>query len=263
MAYDALGAVLSVAGNYPEALVWRKKEMEIFEKIAAQNPANLNARRNIALATKYVAGLLEVTGAPEQAREMERRAVSLDRSRTETSEPHAQATLDLSYSYGALGENLATAGLYAEAVENLQNALQLSEGALLADPQNAAARTTSAADQVRLASALLGEGKPALALAAAEKSVASHEAMTPSTVVRAWIARGLTQAARAHNALAAAGSPAERASHSRAACNAVERSEKIRLEIEKSGEFVAPYERVDTGENQRQGALCVKAPALR
>jgi tetratricopeptide (TPR) repeat protein len=263
MAYDALGAVLSDAGNYSEALVWRKKEMEIFEKIAAQNPANLNARRNIALATKYVAGLLEVTGAPEQARELERRAVSLDRSRTETGEPHAQATLDLAYSYGALGENLTVAGLYAEAVENLQNALQLSEGALLADPQNAAARTTSAADQLRLASALLGAGRPVEALAAAEKSLASHEAMPPSALVRAWIARGLTQAARAHNALAAAGSPAERASHSRAACNAVERSEKIRLEIERSGELVAPYERVDTGENQRQGALCVKAPALR
>jgi tetratricopeptide (TPR) repeat protein/tRNA A-37 threonylcarbamoyl transferase component Bud32 len=264
MAYDSIGSVLSEAGQYPEALVYRKKEAQIFEKIAAQNPENQNARRNVALAYKYVAGLLEMTGAPGEARELERKAVALDRARNDGTVANGQATLDLSYSYGALGDNLSKAGMYGEAIESLQNALQLAESALKADPINAAARITAADDQLHLVTPLLGAGRVSEALVYAGKAVASHEELDRgNATLRSRLARSLTETARAHNALAATGLGDDRLAHLRTACEAVARSEELRLSLEKSSEFVPPYERVSAEDNQRQSVLCAKGSALR
>ncbi len=67
MSYDSLADALEHRRDYREALVYRKKEANLFERLAAANPKDLNVQRNLALGYKYLGGILEAVGDVAQA----------------------------------------------------------------------------------------------------------------------------------------------------------------------------------------------------
>jgi tetratricopeptide (TPR) repeat protein len=231
--------------DYPAALEYRRKEAAIFARIAALSPQDQNAQRNLALGHKYVAGLLEITGDPAGARELERQAIAIDKARVEQNPTNASAKVDLSFSYGALANNLRQSGDLEGALAAFQSALALAESMAAADPADAFAHTAAGSASLRVASLLLETNRPKESLAAAQRAVALQEELVrrdaTNVTARARLANGLSQLAASHQALAAA-TPAGRAGHQHEGCAAAWSAEEIRLDLLQSKAQVPPHE---------------------
>ena len=116
------------------ALGFHRKDMAIFEDLMRQDPAG--GRRNAALAEKKVGALLEKLGDLPAAAELYRKAILLDRERSDSNPLDALARLDLSFSYGSLGNCLGQTGDFAGALENYGRALAIRRDLAAADPKN-------------------------------------------------------------------------------------------------------------------------------
>jgi non-specific serine/threonine protein kinase/serine/threonine-protein kinase len=281
VSYHFIGDALTDQGKYREALEYHRKAMELFEKLAAADPKDLqdppgapsppevqpsrNAQRNLALSYKYVGALLEVTGDGARAAPLYRKAIALDAARVEAEATNAQAKLDLSFSYGALAQNLLDAGDLAGALEYHRKALPLREQVAAADPANAWARSGVARSHQSIGFVLMRMGEPAHAVASVLKALTVFEEMARDNPL------DLGKRSRLGQVYAELGADeidvardsrtprARRSLHWRQARSWYLKSEEIRRQL--LGKPVAPHDAIDSQRNATQIALCDAALA--
>jgi eukaryotic-like serine/threonine-protein kinase len=262
--YDSIAVGLIRAGDFSGALAYRRKESEVYEKLAVAAPKDLNAQRNMALGFKYLGGILDRTGDRASARELYQRAVAVDEARVAAEPTNAVAKLDLSFSYGSLGASLAASGDLSGGLETHGKALALREEIAAADPANAWAQSALARAHKRIASLRRQRGEAGQALDADRKALTIQEAAwradprDPSR--RSALANTYAQLARDEILLSRDPQPpSARLVHRRAACDWYARSEALYRGLREEGKLAAVDEeesRADT----KDFAYCGESP---
>ncbi|MGE3888997.1 MAG: protein kinase [Vicinamibacterales bacterium] len=156
------------ARQYTEAHEAFVRDVEAAEAALGLAPGNPNASRNLALALQQLGTTLEMLERRDEAIAAYRRALALDRERAERLQGSADARLDLSFSHGALGAALLSAGDIGGAREQYQRAIELRQAVADADPENDRATQAVAYGHQRMAW-VEGEGGNL------EAALASHE----------------------------------------------------------------------------------------
>jgi tetratricopeptide (TPR) repeat protein len=139
------------AKQYDEAHQAFGRAVEAAEAALRLAPANPNASRSLALALQQLGTTLEMLARPQEAIAAYRRALALDRNRADLLKGSADARLDLSFSYGALGAALVSTGDIGGAREQYQQAIALRQAVAEADPGNDRASQAVAYGHQRLA----------------------------------------------------------------------------------------------------------------
>jgi non-specific serine/threonine protein kinase/serine/threonine-protein kinase len=156
------------AKQYEDAYDAFVRDVEAAEAALTLEPESPAAGRNLALALQQLGTTLEMLKRRDEAIAAYRRALALDRDRAGRLKDSADARLDLSFSYGALGAALMSSGDIDGAREQYQQAIALRQAVADADPDNDRATQALAYGHQRMAWV---EGKGGNVDAA----VASHE----------------------------------------------------------------------------------------
>src|SRR5262249_58645052 len=153
-----------------------RKELAIYERLYEREPAR--GSRNVALLRKKVGALLEKLGDLWSAQESYRRAILLDRERSQANPLDSNARLDLSFSYGSLAGCLRVSGDLAAARENFLQALAIRQELAAADPKNQRFRLAVASALTRVGLVELKAGDPAAARDHSRQALSVYEAIS-------------------------------------------------------------------------------------
>jgi serine/threonine protein kinase/tetratricopeptide (TPR) repeat protein len=269
LSYDSVGAALEVGGEYPRALEYRRKELDLFERVAAADPTAPTALRNVALTLKYIGGLLEHLGRPSEAAPVLQRAVAIDAKRVQADPTNSVARLDLSFSEGSLGGTLGKMGKHEEAIEAYRRAVALADEMGRADSANFMPPTAAATAWRGMAEVLLGAGRSEEAFQASLEAVSILERLArlnPDEVShRARLGQAYAELgdAKARWAESSRTPGAQRPALWREAQSWYQKSEDVRLALSKAGKTVADYEVIDSAHNAKQLARCADALSRR
>lgn len=159
------------AGQYQDAHDAFVRDVAAAEAALGLAPGSPRATRNLALALQQLGTTLEMLERRAEAIAAYRRALALDRDRAERMQESADARLDLSFSHGALGAALASAGDIAGAREQYQRAIELRQAVADADPDNDRATLSVAYGHQRMAWVEGEGGDVGAALAAHDRAL--------------------------------------------------------------------------------------------
>jgi eukaryotic-like serine/threonine-protein kinase len=137
MAYSAaLAAQWRATGDMHTLKDARRQQMEFAERIAAQDPANLDRQRNLALAAKYYGAVLQELGERQAPRALYDRALEIDQRSLEAEPQNPNRRLDLSFTHASIASLLADEGDLERALLAYRPALRLRREVFEADPDN-------------------------------------------------------------------------------------------------------------------------------
>ncbi len=149
--WHAIGRLELDGKQYANAKVSFENEVAAAEAAIKLSPDSATAIRNLSLAQQQLGTTLEMLGRVDDAIACYRRALALDQERVQRLGGTADARLDLSFSYGAVGTALLTKGDVAGAREHYRQAIELRQAVLLEDPENDWARKGLALGAQRMA----------------------------------------------------------------------------------------------------------------
>jgi non-specific serine/threonine protein kinase/serine/threonine-protein kinase len=127
-------------GKPAEAVEYYRKALTIFEGLAAADPANAVARRDLTVAYQRLGDVLAETGSPAQALESFRKALAIQKALAAADPANANARRDSAISYIKIAGTLSATGDRAGALENHRQAVAIFEVLAAEDPTNAQAR---------------------------------------------------------------------------------------------------------------------------
>ena len=170
-------AYFNMAFSDPQSSVrhWQRAG-EVFESLLAEEPANLDSQRNVALVEKYLGGHYQGKGDLANALRHHGRALELDRRRAEAEPQNRQAQLDLAIDLGNVAWIHKAAGRFAEAVAAYEQSLDIRRRLSESDPKDDYARGRLAFVLNNLANVYSTLGRHAEALAHAREAVAIADA---------------------------------------------------------------------------------------
>ena len=170
-------AYFNMAFSDPQSSVrhWQRAG-EVFESLLAEEPANLDSQRNVALVEKYLGGHYQGNGDLANALRHHGRALELDRRRAEAEPQNRQAQLDLAIDLGNVAWIHKAAGRFAEAVAAYEQSLDIRRRLSESDPKDDYARGRLAFVLNNLANWYSTLGRHAEALAHAREAVAIADA---------------------------------------------------------------------------------------
>ena len=148
----------------------------MFESLLAEEPANLDSQRNVALVEKYLGGHYQGNGDLANALRHHGRALELDRRRAEAEPQNRQAQLDLAIDLGNVAWIHKAADRFAEAVAAYEQSLDIRRRLSESDPKDDYARGRLAFVLNNLANWYSTLGRHAEALAHAREAVAIADA---------------------------------------------------------------------------------------
>jgi non-specific serine/threonine protein kinase/serine/threonine-protein kinase len=255
-AYYQLGSLLDSDGGQAAAIDAKRKSLELFEALLSETPADRDAQRNVALASKSLGATLESLKQDEAERHF-RRALALDEARAQAEPGSALARMDVSFDLSSLGTLLADRNI-PEAVRYFERTIEIRRSLADADPKDARARA-------RLAYALLRSGRARMQFGnhtgavedlAAAVVLADHllSANPNDSMARSYAAEGLNNLSASEDALARAASEPERSGHARRACDALRRAVgHYRLNIQNGTADAADRRDVSSAERRLAG----------
>ncbi len=142
-AHNGLGDVLVRQGNLPEALKSYRAGLAIAERLAAADPGNAQAQRDLSVSYDRIGDVLVRQGNLPEALKSYRAGLAI-RERLAAADPgNAQAQRDLSVSDNKIGDVLVGQGNLPEALKSYRAGLAIAERLAAADPGNAASAARS------------------------------------------------------------------------------------------------------------------------
>jgi tetratricopeptide (TPR) repeat protein len=148
-----LGAALHCVGSFSPArdgLPFLQEEASVFEAMLAQNPGDLDRRRNTALAHKYIAGRFVALDSPDDAFIHLKRAEELDESCVRAQPNNPEHKMDLAIDLSQWGEYYQQKHDIANAIEFTRAALAIRRELAAADPKDMRAQNRLAYIVIRL-----------------------------------------------------------------------------------------------------------------
>ncbi|HWC99631.1 MAG TPA: serine/threonine-protein kinase [Candidatus Sulfopaludibacter sp.] len=160
--YASLGVALARTGKLAEALDLYNKNVELSERLAAENPG-VHATRRLMLAYSHLGDALGNPdqlnlGKPAEALDADRHMIALAESLVAADQSDRQARFDLAMSHLRTGSAAGAAGETAEALAHYRKALEMTQAQLASDPKNARFMTNSVYLKSRIARQLAASG---------------------------------------------------------------------------------------------------------
>ncbi|MGE5718155.1 MAG: protein kinase domain-containing protein [Acidobacteriota bacterium] len=159
-AWHRLGQVLTEAGSYGDALACYTKEVAIFEKLSAEQPANARVRHGLAIGYKYVGGLFAHDKKYLESVASYRKALAIEEAFVAAEPANATYRRDLSYTLSDVGYNLLYLGDKKSALENYRRAVGIREALAAADPGDVTLTRALSSIYFRLGLAEVMAGEP-------------------------------------------------------------------------------------------------------
>lgn len=208
--YDGMGDTLSSLGRWDECLKNYETASQIYKSLADSSPKPEIPRSNWALERRKIGGVLEVRGLVAKALVEYRQSLQVDRELAEADPLDAYRARDLSIDYTNLGDALLKTNDVDGALQNYHQALSIDRRLMKADPSDASSRYYMVSDTYRLGDALLkaARGTDAVAEYKLAASLAEKNAHSDpeNAMLRSELARVYSKLAKAHFAIATAGS---------------------------------------------------------
>jgi tetratricopeptide (TPR) repeat protein/tRNA A-37 threonylcarbamoyl transferase component Bud32 len=154
-----LGDRLLATGDVPGALARYEEALSLGERLAARDPTDGRAQRELAAGLDKVANALAASGRLAPAREPYARALLLRESLLAGDPRNAELRRDLAISHDKMGRLLLAQGRARAALAHHRQALALDEAALLAAPDDSQARLDVSIDRENLGDALRKLGR--------------------------------------------------------------------------------------------------------
>ena len=169
-AQDIYGAALEARGKLSQALRVYEADRAICQRLAEQDPGNIQRQRDLSISEDKVGGVLEVQGKLSEAL----RAYEVDRAicqRLAEQDPgNAQWQRDLSVSQNKVGSVLEAQGKLSEALRAYEASRKIRQHLAEQDPGNAQWQRDLSISQNKVGSVLEAQGKLNEALVAYEAS---------------------------------------------------------------------------------------------
>jgi tetratricopeptide (TPR) repeat protein len=124
----------------PEAVEEIKQAIEILERLAAEDPTNARACREVGFAYYQFGNTLLEKGDFEAARESRRKAFAIREKIAAEDPKNVQARFDFAVAHGDLAEGLSLTGDTESALDHAAQSLSILQALAKADPTNAVYR---------------------------------------------------------------------------------------------------------------------------
>jgi tetratricopeptide (TPR) repeat protein len=161
-------------GDRAGALSYYKKALALAQDLAAADPKNVNARRNVASCYRRL-GMLYVDDNPAQGLEYYRRAMIIAEELSAGDPLNIEYRYALSRAHMGIGEALHKLHRNGEAIENLTRAVDLQKGIAASSPQRIWNLRILSRTYALLGRALLEDGAPDRALDALREGLAAAD----------------------------------------------------------------------------------------
>ena len=158
--------------------------LPLIEELAAADPANTKAQRNVAVFNMRIAGLLAQLGNDKEALASALKAIAILERIVDRDAGNMHGRGELALSYNEVGLLLAKSGDAARALENSRKGRMIAEALSTANPANAELRAL-------LASTYASFGRAHAALASAQKSPAARQ-LEHWREGREWVQKGMS-----------------------------------------------------------------------
>jgi eukaryotic-like serine/threonine-protein kinase len=158
-------------GDTAGALVNYRKALAIRDALAA-DPADKQARRELAQSCNKVGDELELMGDLNGALDYYRRSLEILELLSKEDSTNNQLRRDLAGSYDSIGDTLAKTGDAKAALDDLRKALAIRDALAASDPGNNDSRRALAISYNKVASALVASGDSIEALGNSQKALA-------------------------------------------------------------------------------------------
>jgi serine/threonine protein kinase/predicted negative regulator of RcsB-dependent stress response len=168
-AYEAIGNIKGNPynpnlGDTSSAVESYKKAVEIREALAAADPANAQARRDLSWVYYWIGDVDATTGDTARASEAYRRALAISESLSAADPRSARARGDLTFGYERMGDLFRKLGDTIGALQSHHKALAIRQELAAADPTDATARNVILSSHVKIGDILASSGDAAGAL---------------------------------------------------------------------------------------------------
>ena len=159
-AWHRLGQVLVAAGSYGDAFSCYAKEVEIYEKLGASDPANTRVRHGLAIGYKHVGAMFAQDKKYLESVASYRKALVIEEAFVVAEPANATYRRDLSFTLSDVGYNLLYLGDKKSALENYRRAVGIREALAAADPKDVTLTRALAAIYTRLGLAEVMAAEP-------------------------------------------------------------------------------------------------------
>jgi tetratricopeptide (TPR) repeat protein len=153
--------ILYGRGDLPESLVIYKEALDIIQKVAKQNPTNLDLQHDLYQNEDKIAQVLWNQGKFDDAANYCSDSLAISRELAKKDPGNMKWQVDLSNSYDSLGDNLLAQGQDDEARSLFERSIEIAKGVVDRDPRNSLARYRMAEGLTRLADVLYTQGNEA------------------------------------------------------------------------------------------------------
>jgi tetratricopeptide (TPR) repeat protein len=152
-----------------------QRTIDLYEAELAQQPTDSNRQRNVALAEKYLGGVLDALDRDAEAEPHYARALQLDEQRNHADPQNRLAQFDLAIDLANMGASLESQDRLAESYTMYARSLEMRRRLSESDPNDVLTRGRLGYVQMRLARLDVMLGRPASGLTYAREAVASQE----------------------------------------------------------------------------------------
>ena len=239
--FDGMGDVLSSLGRWDECLQNYEASSRLYRMLADSSSKAEIARSNWALERRKIGGVLEVRGSVSDALVEYRASLKVDRELAAADPVDVARARDLAIDYTNLGDALLKTDDRSGALQNYHHALAIDRRLMAADPSDASARYYLVFDSYRLGDALLKSSRMSEAIIEYQHAASLAERNSRSdpenAMLRSELARVYAKLARAHFAIATAGTLTGRQKQNTlaAARSSYKKSLTIWLDLQKRG----------------------------
>jgi tetratricopeptide (TPR) repeat protein len=155
------------------ALALCRRSFGIMERLAASDPTDTQAQRDLSVSYSRLGDVSLQTGPVQEAVDSYRKALDISERLAESDPTDAQAQRDLSVSYEKLGNVSLQTGAVQEAVDSYRKALDIRERLAASDPTDAQAQRDLSVSYGKLGNVSLQTGAVQFALALYRRSFVS------------------------------------------------------------------------------------------
>jgi eukaryotic-like serine/threonine-protein kinase len=180
LAHSLFDVAWGTADHRASLPVWRRAGA-LYEGLMAEQPADVNAMRNVALVEKYLGGRLQTLKEPAEALRHYQRALDLDEQRLARLPEDPQARMDTAIDLASVAAALEAGNDFARSIPLHVRSVEMRRALLRADPQNVWVRGRLGKALLELARVEARIGQPGAAIGHARESVATLRVTVTTT----------------------------------------------------------------------------------
>lgn len=179
-------------GKTSEGIESQRQALETFESLLAEDPADRQARHDLAVALDKMAQLLWVSGDNAKPLEYFRRALAIREQLLADDPADVRTRRGMAISFSSIGDmRLSGGGDAAAAMENYARALAIRESLAAADPVNVQTRRDLAISHLKMGAGLRKQRALAQAMVSYRKALAIFAALSATSPANTQARRDL------------------------------------------------------------------------